>query len=182
MYGGWCHIKQRQRMEGFVNETPFENVYIQPAAGDAGGALGAALYVYHVLLGNPKKFVLDNAYWGAEYSSNEIEKFLKENNHKYEAFDDNNRLVERIVDAILEQKVVALFQGRFEWGPRALGNRSILADPRRTEMKNIVNTKIKFREPFRPFAPVILEDCASDYFDIKDPTDFISCQVHALSS
>jgi carbamoyltransferase len=149
-----------------VTETPFEEVWVQPAAGDSGGALGAALYAYHVLLGQPRKFVMDHAYWGEEYSPADTAKFLTQAGRPFEEIEDEAKLTERVVGALLDQKVVGWFQGRFEWGPRALGNRSILADPRRPEMKHIVNTKIKFREPFRPFAPVILEHRAPEFFDI----------------
>ena len=152
-----------------LNETPFEDLYIQPAAGDSGGALGAALYVNHVLLGRPRKFVMAHAYWGEEYGPKEIEGFLKSQGIKYQQFEDYGRLTDLVVEALLQQKVVGWFQGRFEWGPRALGNRSILADPRRAEMKDIINSKIKFREPFRPFAPVVLEEHAAQYFDLADP-------------
>lgn len=146
-------------------ETPFEDIYIQPAAGDAGGALGAALYVYHVLLHQPRRFVLEHAYWGQEYGEEEIAATLAEAGARHEYVSDEEVLVSRVVDALVDGKVVGFYQGRFEWGPRALGNRSILADPRRAEMKDIVNSKIKFREPFRPFAPVILEERAGDYFE-----------------
>ncbi len=148
-----------------LTETPFEEVYIQPAAGDDGGALGAALWAYHVVLNQPRKFVMNHAYYGAEYSDDEIRAFFDRQGIPYQQFDDDQKLIDRVVDEILDQKVIGLFQGRYEWGPRALGNRSILADPRRAEMKDIVNTKIKFREPFRPFAPVVLSDRAAEYFD-----------------
>jgi len=147
-----------------VREGPFEKVFIQPAAGDSGGALGAALYAYHVILGQPRKFVMQHAYWGAEYSEADMQAAIAESGFAYEKIDDPDRMGQRAVDAILDERVVALYQGRFEWGPRALGNRSILADPRREEMKEIVNTKIKFREPFRPFAPVVPAEKAADYF------------------
>jgi carbamoyltransferase len=148
-----------------LRETPFEDVYIQPAAGDAGGALGAALYVHHVLLHQPRRFVLEHAYWGQEYSSEEIRLTLEQVGAHYEYIPDDEVLLNRVVDALVDGKVVGFYQGRFEWGPRALGNRSILADPRRAEMKDIVNRKIKFREPFRPFAPVIPEDQVGDFFE-----------------
>jgi len=147
-----------------IRETPFKDLFIQPAAGDGGGALGAALEAYHGVLGNPRSFVLEHAYWGQEYSEAEIKGFLEANNVRYEYFPDENRLQSRIVDDLVAGKVIGLFQGRFEWGPRALGNRSILADPRSEEMKDLVNIKIKFREPFRPFAPVILEENTQEYF------------------
>jgi len=151
-----------------LREGPFEELFIQPAAGDGGGALGAALHAYHGLMGKPRTFILEHAYWGKDYSESEIKEFLDSNNISYEYFSDDDKLKDRIVDDLVDGKVVGLFQGRFEWGPRALGNRSILADPRSEEMKDIVNTKIKFREPFRPFAPVILEEKTSDFFHGDD--------------
>jgi carbamoyltransferase len=110
---------------------------------------------------------MPHAYWGKEYSDAECRTFLDERGIAYESFEDNpDKLIEVLVDEMAHhQKVVGLHQGRFEWGPRALGNRSILADPRGAEMKDVVNTKIKFREPFRPFAPVILRERAPEYFD-----------------
>ncbi|MCH7564382.1 MAG: carbamoyltransferase [Gemmatimonadetes bacterium] len=146
-------------------ETPFEELFIQPAAGDAGGAVGAALWVWHVLLGKPRTYVMEDAYLGAEYSEADVRSFLEANSIPYESCDDGDRLLDRIVDDLTVGKVVGWFQGRFEWGPRALGNRSILADPRRAEMKEIVNEKIKFREPFRPFAPVVPESRAAEFFE-----------------
>lgn len=146
-------------------QTPFEDVYIQPAAGDDGGALGAALWAYHIVLNQPRKLVMTHAYYGEDYSDGEIKAFLDAEGIPYECFDDDDQLLDRVVNEILDQHVIGLFQGRYEWGPRALGNRSIIADPRRAEMKEIVNTKIKFREPFRPFAPVVLADRAPEYFD-----------------
>jgi carbamoyltransferase len=149
-----------------IREGPFENVFIHPNAGDAGGALGAALYAYHVLLGKPRKYVLEHAYYGQEFSDEEIKAFLDSEGITYDYEPDENKLAEKAVQAMLNEEIVALFEGRFEWGPRALGNRSILADPRRDEVKDIVNEKIKFREPFRPFAPVVTEEAATDYFEL----------------
>lgn len=147
-----------------MREGPFENVYIQPAAGDAGGAIGAALYAYHVVFGKPRKFVMEHAYWGAEYPEREMVAAIEAAGFPYERFDDDDKLLDRAVDTLLNRKVISWYRGRFEWGPRALGHRSIIADPRWDEMKEIVNTKIKFREPFRPFAPVVMEEHAADYF------------------
>ena len=147
-----------------MRESPFKDVWIQPAAGDSGGALGAALYVYHVILGQPRKFVQEHNFWGREYKEAEMVQAIEARGFPYKRFDDMEVLLDRAVDTILEGKVISWFQGRFEWGPRALGGRSILADPRFGEMKEIVNTKIKFREPFRPFAPVILEERVNEYF------------------
>jgi carbamoyltransferase len=149
-----------------LDETPFEELYIQPEAGDAGGALGAALYTYHVLFNQPRKLVMENVYYGKGYSTEEIRAFLDQQQIPYEYIEDEEKLIDRTVDTIVDGGVVGWYHGRFEWGPRALGNRSILADPRRPEMKEIVNLKIKFREPFRPFAPVVTEEDAPKYFDL----------------
>ncbi|MBN1312873.1 MAG: hypothetical protein JXB30_15775 [Anaerolineae bacterium] len=149
-----------------LDETPFEEMYIQPEAGDAGGALGAALYAYHILLGQPRKFIMENAYYGQEFSTAEVKSFLDKEGIKYEYVEDEDKLLDRTAETIADGNVVGWYQGRFEWGPRALGNRSILADPRRAEMKEIVNLKIKFREPFRPFAPVVTEECAGEFFEM----------------
>jgi carbamoyltransferase len=139
-----------------LNETPFEEIYIQPAAGDDGGALGAALWAYHMVLGKPRNWVMPHAYWGAAYSDAACRDFLDGVGAKYERYDDNiDKMLDVLAQDMTQQQIVGFFQGRFEWGPRALGNRSILADPRSAEMKDVVNTKIKYREPFRPFAPVV---------------------------
>ena len=148
--------------------TPFERIYIQPSAGDGGGALGAALFAYHMVLGKPRKFIMEHAYWGEKHGNGEIDSFLKENAIPYERIENEDRLIERVVDNLGAGKVIGWYQGRFEWGPRALGNRSILADPRRTDMKDIVNTKIKFREPFRPFAPSVLVEETENYFSLPE--------------
>jgi carbamoyltransferase len=152
-----------------LRDTPFEEIYIQPSAGDGGGALGASLYAYHMVLGKPRQFVMDHAYWGKEYTPGETETFLKESNIHYQRFDDDEKLMEQVVDRLQDGKVLGWFQGRFEWGPRALGNRSILADPRRRDMKDIVNTKIKFREPYRPFAPSVLVERTAEFFELPEP-------------
>ncbi|MDD5144798.1 MAG: carbamoyltransferase N-terminal domain-containing protein [Candidatus Pacebacteria bacterium] len=148
--------------------SPFEEIFIQPAAGDAGGALGAALSVYCTALNNPRKFVMENAYYGKEYSREEIKEFIDKNNLKAELFENEDDLIDKVIDDILAGKVVGWFQGRFEWGPRALGSRSILADPRRNDMKDIVNTKIKFREPYRPFAPSVILEGTEEFFEMPE--------------
>jgi carbamoyltransferase len=147
-----------------LRETGFEELYVHPAAGDSGGAVGAALYAYHTLLGKPRAFVMEHAFWGQAHDEGAVRAFLDAENIPYERLDDD-RLLDRTVDALLGGQVVGWSQGRFEWGPRALGHRSILADPRRAEMKDIVNTKIKFREPYRPFAPSVLAPRVHEYFD-----------------
>lgn len=153
-----------------LREAGFEELYVQPAAGDAGGAVGAALYVHHVVLGMPRAYVMEHAYLGKEYGEDEARAFLDSRGVRYEVYDDEARMLDRLVDDLVDGRALGWSQGRFEWGPRALGNRSILADPRREGMKAAVNEKIKLREPFRPFAPAILEDRAGDFFDgIPDP-------------
>jgi carbamoyltransferase len=147
-----------------LRETPFEALYVQPAAGDAGGALGAALYVWHVMLQKPRSFVMEHCLWGALYPEGEIRHCLEQSGLSFEQYDEDG-LLDRTAAELERSNVVGWFQGRFEWGPRALGNRSILADPRRAEMKEIVNTKVKFREPFRPFAPVVLAERVGEYFE-----------------
>jgi carbamoyltransferase len=151
-----------------LRETPFDALYIQPAAGDGGGALGAALHGYHAVLGRPRGFVMEHAAWGQEHDAAAIETFLRRGGIAYERLEREERLLERVVDRLQAGQVVGWSQGRFEWGPRALGQRSILADPRRADMKDIVNTKIKFREPFRPFAPSALVERAEEYFVLPD--------------
>ncbi len=151
-----------------LKETGFEELYIQPSAGDGGGSVGAALYAYHTVLGKPRKFVMEHAYWGQENSPCVIEGFLKASGIPYERLEREEELLDRVVDHLAAGKVIGWSQGRFEWGPRALGNRSIIADPRRAGMKDIVNVKIKFREPFRPFAPSVLAERAEEYFALPE--------------
>lgn len=152
-----------------LRESLFTDVFIQPAAGDSGGALGAALYGYHTVLGQPRKFVMQHAYWGSEFSESAIDQALRDASVSSIAYEDDQKLIEKVVESLLAGKVIGWFQGRSEWGPRGLGNRSILADPRCPEMKDIVNLKIKFREPYRPFAPSVLTECAQQLFEVSDP-------------
>jgi carbamoyltransferase len=149
-----------------LKEAPFEEIFIQPSAGDGGAAMGAALYVWHCLLGKPRRFILEHCYLGKEYPDDEIRAFLEEKNCHFGYIQDQDKLLDLVAKELISGKVVGWFQGRFEWGPRALGNRSILADPRLEKMKDIVNIKIKFREPFRPFAPSVLSEKAEDFFDL----------------
>ena len=153
-----------------LRETEFEELYVQPAAGDGGGALGAALWAYNTLLGHPRDFTMKHAYWGRENSEAEISDFLVENNIPHRRLKDEDELVDNVVGLLTNAKVVGWAQGRFEWGPRSLGSRSILADPRNPEMKDIVNAKIKFREPYRPFAPSVLAESAEKYFTLPNAT------------
>jgi carbamoyltransferase len=149
-------------------ETPFKQLFIQPAAGDGGGALGAALYAYHCVLGKPRKFVMQHAYWGQEFGQGPISDFVKTTGAPHQTYEREEDLLDRVVNELTAGRVIGWYQGRFEWGPRALGARSIIADPRRNDMKEIVNVKIKFREPFRPFAPSVLADAAERFFDLPD--------------
>jgi carbamoyltransferase len=150
-----------------LNETPFEQLFVQPAAGDGGGALGCALWTYNCLLGKTRNFAMQHAYWGRTNSGAEISDFLRQNNIPFRLFENDDELLDHVVERLIHGKVIGWSQGRFEWGPRALGNRSILADPRNPKMKDIVNAKIKFREPYRPFAPSVLAECAEKYFDLS---------------
>ncbi|MFH2137036.1 MAG: carbamoyltransferase [Candidatus Omnitrophota bacterium] len=156
-----------------INEGPFKEIFIPPSPGDSGGAIGAALYLYNCLLNHPRKFTLEHAYWGKDYSNEEVGEFLKNKSIPFTYFSNNSELINKTVEAIMQQKVIGWVQGRFEWGPRALGNRSIIADPRNAEMKDIVNLKIKFREPFRPFAPVILEEELHTYFKVSNENQYL---------
>lgn len=150
-----------------LSKGPFKRVFVQPAAGDDGGALGAALYAYHEILNKKRKYAMENCYLGAKFSGREIEEFLKSKKIKFTKIADEKKLVDFLAQELAKEKVVGFFQGRAEWGPRALGARSILASPRNEHMKEIVNTKIKFREPYRPFAPVTLTEKVEDYFEVE---------------
>ena len=159
--------------------TNFENVYIQPAAGDAGGAIGSAFSTYHNILKQPKSFVMKHAYWGNSYSEDYIKSLLEKNkfkldkNFEVKKIHDQSELSKDVASEIADGKVVGWFQGKMEWGPRALGNRSILGDPRRKDMKDILNLKIKRRESFRPFAPSILSENVDKWFEIDDKVPFM---------
>jgi carbamoyltransferase len=158
--------------------SPFERVYVQPAAGDAGLSVGAAFAVEHQVLGRPRQFVMSHAGWGPEFSSQEIRTALESagasNGDLHLAELDEDSLVKTTARHIAAGKIVGWFQGRVEWGPRALGQRSILADPRRAEMKDILNRRIKHREIFRPFAPSILEEATPEYFEQTHPSPFMT--------
>ncbi|MEA3232317.1 MAG: carbamoyltransferase C-terminal domain-containing protein, partial [Thermodesulfobacteriota bacterium] len=151
-----------------LREGPFENVWVQPAAGDAGGALGVALFIWYQLLDNERVANPDDGQFGSllgrEYSDVEIEEFLQSVNATYEHIEDDVELCDNIADEIDAGKVIGWYQGRMEFGPRALGSRSILADARNPQMQSTINLKVKFREGFRPFAPVVLEEHAHEYF------------------
>jgi carbamoyltransferase len=151
-----------------MRDGPFEEVYIHPAPGDDGGAAGAAYWAYNHVFDQPRGPALDHAFLGSEYSSEQIEKFLRENDIPYEHIADDGEFYQFVAKSLEEGQVCGWFRGRFEWGPRALGARSIIADPRRAEMKEKLNETIKFRESFRPFAPSVLEERANEFFEIPD--------------
>lgn len=160
------------------DQTPFEHVFVQPAAGDAGLAVGAAFYVWHQTLGKPRSFVMDHAYWGPEFSHEEIRAAVERSEISRGAYAiaelPEVELTRRAAQIIADGKILGWFRGRAEWGPRALGNRSIIADPRRPEMKEILNRRIKHREIFRPFAPSILAEATSDWFEKSHPSPFMT--------
>ena len=152
--------------------TPFRDLYIQPAASDAGTSIGAALSVWHERLNQPRSFVMRHAYYGPEYSDREIHAALETAGVAYLRLSEAE-LVDATASAIAAGKVVGWFQGRMEFGPRALGNRSILADPRRKDMKDLLNSRVKHREHFRPFCPSILAEAVSDFFETDYPSPFM---------
>jgi carbamoyltransferase len=158
-----------------LREGPFERIWIQPAAGDAGGALGVALFIWHQLLGNERRVEAPDgqraSLLGPRFSNSEIAAFLEERGARYHRIDDEGELIGRIVDLITDEKVVGLLQGRMEFGPRALGCRSIIGDARSRAMQSVMNLKIKFRESFRPFAPIVLRERVSEYFEMRDEED-----------
>jgi len=160
------------------DQTPFEKVYVHPAAGDAGLAVGAAYYVWHQLLGKPRTFVMDHAYWGPGYSAKEIDSAIEASAVRNGGYTQKElpdpELMERAATIIAGGKILGWYQGRAEWGPRALGNRSIVADPRRPEMKEILNQRIKHREIFRPFAPSILAEKTGEWFQKAHPSPFMT--------
>nr|UXE45163.1 decarbamoylnovobiocin carbamoyltransferase [uncultured bacterium] len=155
-----------------LERTNFRDVYIQPAAHDAGTSIGAALYVHHQELKRPRHFQMRHVYYGPEYSDGEILREIEEAGCSYRHVSDD-QLIKETAEAIREGQIVGWFQGRMEFGPRALGNRSILADPRRSDMKDILNSRIKYREPFRPFCPSILAEKVGEYFETDYPSPFM---------
>jgi len=174
---GGCAMNSLANGKIFDN-APFTELYIPPAAHDAGGAIGAAYFVYNQVLGLPRQFQMDTAYWGPQYSNKYITKILSEGDIGSEGLsireiEDNDELIRETATYLSDGKIVGWFQDRMEWGARALGNRSILADPRRADMRDIINLKIKMREPFRPFAPSILQEYAGQYFEKDYPDPFM---------
>lgn len=160
-----------------VKEKIFKDIYIQPAAGDAGGAVGAALAVYHIYFQNAVKpsssDIMKGAFLGPSYSNKEVETIIKKYKAYYSFYSDYTELARKVAELIAEGKVIGWFQGRMEFGPRALGNRSILGDARNKEMQKKLNLKIKYRESFRPFAPSVLAEENSNYFDQEKDSPFM---------
>ncbi len=160
------------------DHTPFEKVYVQPAAGDAGLSVGAAFYIWHQLLGKPRSFVMEHAYWGPGYSAEQIRSAVRSSavlSGGYTLTElPDTELLQRTARIIADGKILGWYQGRAEWGPRALGNRSIVADPRRPEMKEILNQRIKHREIFRPFAPSILAEKTGQWFEKSHASPFMT--------
>ena len=154
------------------HETPFKNFYVQPAAGDAGCSLGAALMIWHQKMGNPRKFLMNHSYWGPKFSNEECQKALDEAGLKYETLPDEV-LLPRLAKMIADGAIIGWFQGRMEWGPRALGARSFLADPRRADMREALNHKVKLREWFRPLAPSMLEEHGREVFGVEHHDPFM---------
>jgi carbamoyltransferase len=160
-----------------LKESPFEDLWIQPAAGDAGGALGAALCVWHRFLGHERVITGDQdnqqgSYLGPAFSNEAVREFLESHGFSYHELNSGER-ARIIAEQIAAGKIVGYMQGRMEYGPRALGARSILGDPRQVETQSVMNLKIKFRESFRPFAPTVLEDKASEYFEMERPSPYM---------
>ncbi len=160
-----------------LQNTPFKHIWMQPNATDGGTSIGVASYIYHTILGHKRHFIQQDAYLGPSYSHKEIKNFLDQNNIKYTEFPDDKELLKAVARLIHSNHVIGWFWGKMEWGPRALGARSILSNPCNPKMQDILNLKVKHREKFRPFAPVVCEDDALKYFDcdipIPQPTDYM---------
>ena len=163
-----------------LSKKIFKNIWVQPAAGDAGGALGAALTIWHDYMGksrtveNSKNDFMKNSYLGTSFTNSHIKEKLKSMGANYVEYNSTEELTNNTVNKILDKKVIGWFQGKMEFGPRALGNRSIIADPRSLEMQKILNLKIKFRESFRPFAPVIMQEHVVNWFDNVEISKYMS--------
>jgi len=162
-----------------LKEGPFDKMHIPPSPGDGGSAVGCAAYAYYSILNNERiiendaaKMIANNVYVGPQYTNDEIKSFLETYKIPYQKY-ERQELLQNTAKLIADQNVVGWYQGRVEWGPRALGNRSILADPRNAKMKDILNEKIKHRESFRPFAPSILEEHTSEYFELDIPSPYM---------
>lgn len=160
-----------------LSSTPFKKIWIQPNASDGGTSLGVSFYIYNTIFGKKRSYVMKDAYLGPSFSNEKVKEFLDKNKIIYSAFKNDKELIDKTAKLIYDNNVVGWFQGRLEWGPRALGARSILANPANPRAKEILNEKVKHREKFRPFAPVVCDDDALKYFDcdnpIPEPTDFM---------
>lgn len=157
-----------------LRETNFERVWVPPCASDTGAPLGSTLWHYHQTLGKPRGYELTHPFFGRGYSEDEVIAALREVGLPYERIEDDDELFQRVARDLAGRRIVGWFQGRYEIGPRALGNRSILADPRSLEIKEIINARIKYREPFRPFAPAVLIERASEYFEVDQPDPYMT--------
>jgi carbamoyltransferase len=156
-----------------LDNTSFEKMYIPPATHDAGTAIGSVLWLYNHIQGNDRIESQKHSYFGAKFSDDEVEGFCKENGISYNRYDDDDELLEVVTDQLINAGVIGWFQGRAEFGPRALGHRSIICDPTRDDAKELINSKIKRREPFRPFAPSILKEFVGEYFEKTDDVPFM---------
>jgi len=155
-----------------LKETPFKNIFVQPAAGDSGGALGAALYVYNTILKNSRNYVMHHAYFGPDFSTAQIKMALLKHGLSFREI-NNQLLFKYIARELSQDKIIGWFQGRMEFGPRALGNRSILANPCNPDIKELLNSKVKKRESFRPYAPAVLEEKAQEFFELQHLSPFM---------
>ncbi len=158
-----------------LERTPFKNIFIQPASNDAGTSLGSALYCYHMILNQPRKYEMDHCYLGGEFGERDIQVAISQSTLKSTR---SASIAKETAHLLSQGKIIGWYQGKMEFGPRALGNRSILADPRRAEMKEIINAKVKFREPFRPFAPSVLQEKSNDYFIDSQYSPFMLLVAH----
>ncbi len=160
-----------------LRETPFSKIWIQPASGDAGGALGSALFTWYQIMGNPRKVRKQDAqkgsFIGPSFSESKIRDFLQLSKAKYNEYNDEDSLAKNIAELLAEGKVIGHFAGRMEFGPRALGNRSIIGDPRNPDMQTKMNLKVKFRESFRPFAPSCLIENTNEFFDLDHESPYM---------
>jgi len=153
-------------------KTPFRNIFVPAGAADNGTSIGAAFFVWNQIMKSPRTFEMKHAFWGSSFSDEECGRVIEKHGVRAERMNDVP-LIKTVVDLLCDGKVVGWFKGRMEFGARALGNRTLLADPRRADMQEIINTRIKFREKFRPFAPSVLEECVSDYFEYSVPSPFM---------
>lgn len=170
-----------------IKEGIFDKYFIQPAAGDAGGALGTALFLWYQFLNNKREVnekddLQKGSLLGPRFSDREIQRYLDGIGAKYTSYDNWDEQIERLVELIEDGKVIGFFEGRMEFGPRALGSRSIIGDARSTKMQSIMNLKIKFRESFRPFAPIVMEEHAQEYFDLADPSPYMLRVGHVVEN